>query len=52
MSCSLMNDSAANNQRAHMLKELNVPPENAPIWWVDVVIVRITDSERVVCKKK
>lgn len=44
MSCSLMNVSEANNQFAHMLKELNLSSEIVPIWWVDMVIVSITDS--------
>lgn len=41
MSRALINDSEANNQFTHMLKELNLSPENVPNWWVDVVIVRI-----------
>lgn len=51
MSCALINDCEANNQFTRMLKELNLPPENVPIWWVDVVIVSITDSEACRFKK-
>lgn len=51
MSCSLMNDSEANNQFARMLKELNLSPENVPIWWEDMVIVSITDSWACCVKK-
>lgn len=52
MSCSLMNDSEANNQFARMLKELNLSPEIVPIWWVDMVIVSITDSWACCVKKR
>lgn len=52
MSCSLMNDSEANNQFARMLKELNQPPEIVAIWWVDMVIVSITDSWACCVKKE
>lgn len=52
MSCSLMNDSEANNQLVRMLKELSLSPENVPIWWVDVVIVSITDSLACCVKKR
>lgn len=51
MSRALINDSEANNQFTRMLKELNLSPENVPIWWVDVVIVGVTDS-RACCLKK
>lgn len=44
MSHALINDCEANNQLTRMLKELNLSPENVLIWWVDVVIVSITDS--------
>lgn len=32
MSHVLINDSEANNQFTRMLKELNPPAENVPIW--------------------
>lgn len=51
MSCAFINDSEANNQFTRMLKELNLSLENVPIWWVDVVIVRITDSQACCFKK-
>lgn len=44
MSHALINDSETNNLFSRMLKELNLSPENAAIWWVDVVIVSIADS--------
>lgn len=50
MSHALINDCEANNQLTRMLKELNLSPENVLIWWVDVVIVSITDS--LACFKK
>lgn len=51
MSHDLMNDSEANNQSTHILKELNLSPGNVPIWWEDIVIVSITDS-RTGCLKR
>lgn len=51
-SCSLMNDSEANNQLGCMLKELSLSTANVPIWWVDVVIVSITDSLTCCVKKR
>lgn len=48
---ALINDSEANNQFTRMLKELNLSPENVPIWWVDMVIVSITDGWACCLKK-
>lgn len=51
MSHALINDSEANNQFRRMLKELNLSPENVSIWWVDMVIVSITDRQACCLKK-
>ena len=49
---SLNNDSKASYQFTGMLKELNLSPENVPIWYVDLVIFSISDSWVRCLKKK